>query len=188
MFAAFRQRLGRSADRLRSCRQFAISKKASAAVEFGLVAAPFFALLMALFQTALVFFAGRVLDVTTLQASRYILTGQAQNSSYTQTQFATYVCNNTFALFTCANLMVNVNTYNSFSSAVTSAPTLTFNKKTGAVTNTWSYSPGGPNDIVVVQVMYQWPVIGGPLGFTLSNLSNGDRLLMSTAVFKNEPY
>ncbi len=99
MFAAFRQRLGRSADRLRSCRQFAICKKASAAVEFGLVAAPFFALLMALFQTALVFFAGRVLDVTTVQASRYILTGQAQNANMTQAQFATYVCNNTFRAF-----------------------------------------------------------------------------------------
>jgi Flp pilus assembly protein TadG len=187
MFAAFRQRLGRSADRLRSCRQFAISKKASAAVEFGLVAAPFFALLMALFQTALVFFAARVLDVTTLQASRYILTGQAQNANYTQANFATYVCNNTFALFTCGNFMINVNTYNSFSSASTTAPTLTFNKN-GQVTNTWTYSPGGPNDIVVVQVMYQWPVVLGPLGFSLANLSNGNRLLMSTAVFKNEPY
>jgi Flp pilus assembly protein TadG len=152
------------------------------------VAAPFFGLLMALFQTALVFFAARVLDVVTLQASRYILTGQAQNANYKQSDFATYVCNNTFALFTCTNFMININTYNSFSAATTSTPTLTFNKTTGAVTNTWTYSQGGPNDIVVVQVMYQWPVIGGPLNFTLSNLSNGNRLLISTAVFKNEPY
>jgi Flp pilus assembly protein TadG len=187
MFAAFRQRLGRSANWLRSSRQFAVCKKATAAVEFGLIAAPFFGLLMALFQTALVFFAERVLDVTTLQASRYILTGQAQNANYTQANFATYVCNNTFALFNCNNLMINVQTYNSFSGASTSAPTITYNKQ-GQVTNSWVYAPGGPNDIVVVQVMYQWPVIGGPLGFNLSNLPNGDRLLMSTAVFKNEPY
>jgi Flp pilus assembly protein TadG len=187
MFAAFRERLGRSANRLRASRQFAVCKKASAAVEFGLVAAPFFALLMALFQTALVFFAGRVLDVTTLQASRYILTGQAQNANYTAANFATYVCNNTFALFNCNNFMINVQTYSSFASATTSAPTITYNSK-GQVTNTWTYAPGGPNDIVVVQVMYQWPVVGGPLSFNLSNLSNGERLLMSTAVFKNEPY
>ena len=187
MFAAFRKRLGRSANWLRSSRQFAICKKASAAVEFGLVAAPFFALLMALFQTALVFFAGRVLDVTTLQASRYILTGQAQNANYTQANFATYVCNNTFALFNCNNFMINVQTYANFASASTAAPTITYNKS-GQVTNTWTYSPGGPNDIVVVQVMYQWPIVLGPLGFNLSNLANGDRLLMSTAVFKNEPY
>lgn len=41
---------------------------------------------------------------------------------------------------------------------------------------------------MVVQVMYQWPIVLGPLGFNLSNLSNGNRLLVSTAVFKNEPY
>jgi hypothetical protein len=39
----------------------------------------------------------------------------------------------------------------------------------------------------VVRVMYQWPVFGGPLGFTLSNLSNGNRLIMASAAFQNEP-
>ena len=79
------------------------------------------ALLMALFQTALVFFAGRVLDVTTLQAARYILTGQAQNANYTQANFATYVCNNTFALFNCNNFMINVQTYSTWASSTCTA-------------------------------------------------------------------
>lgn len=189
---AFLQRPNRSASRIRLCKYFVGRSvvrctNGAAAVEFGLVAAPFLALLMALFQTALVFFAERVLDETTETASRYIMTGQAQNSDMTQSQFATYVCNNTFALFNCNNFMINVQNYQSFSAASTSAPTLTFNAK-GQVTNTWSWAPGGPNDIVVVQVMYQWPIVLGPLGFNLSNLSNGNRLLISTAVFKNEPY
>jgi hypothetical protein len=64
---------------------------------------------------------------------------------------------------------------------------LTFDSK-GKVTNGWTYAPGNPGDIVVVQVMYQWPVYLGPLGFDLSNLANGNRLLISTAVFKTEPY
>lgn len=156
-------------------------------VEFALVAAPFLALLVALFQTALVFFAGRVLDETTEQASRYIMTGQAQQSSMTQAQFATYVCQNTFALFNCNNFMINVQNYNSFSSATTATPTLTFDAQ-GHVSNSWSYNPGNAGDIVVVQVMYQWPIVLGPLGFNLSNLANGNRLLISTAAFKNEPY
>ena len=59
------------------------------AVEFALVAAPFLALLVATFETALVFFAGRVLDEVTEEASRYILTGQAQQSNMTQAQFLT---------------------------------------------------------------------------------------------------
>ncbi len=193
MLAALRQRLVRSAIGLRSSRHFALCRKGATALEFALVAAPFLALLVALFETALVFFAGRVLDEVTEEASRYILTGQAQQSNMTQAQFQTYLCTSTntaalvSALFNCNNLMVNVENYTDFASASTSTPTLTFNNN-GQVSNTWTYSPGTPGSIVVVQVMYQWPIVLGPLGFNLSNLSNGNRLLVSTAVFKTEPY
>jgi Flp pilus assembly protein TadG len=173
--------------RLPSFERLAGSDDGATAVEFGLIAAPFLALLVGLLQTAVVFLAGRELDEAVATASRYIMTGQAQNSNMTQAQFNNWVCQNIYALFNCNNLMVNVQTYSSFSSATTAAPTLTFNTQ-GQVTNSWSYAPGGPGDIVVVQVMYQWPVVLAPLGFNLSNLANGNRLLMSTAVFRNEPY
>jgi len=190
MLAAFMQR---PASSIKRCYRrfiggrFIPCNNGATVVEFAMVAGPFLALLIALFQTVLVFFAERVLDETTEQASRYIFTGQAQQSNMTQSQFANYVCQNTFALFNCGNFMINVESYNSFSAANTSTPTLTFNAQ-GQVTNQWSYSPGNPGDIAVVQVMYQWPVVLGPLGFNLSNLGNDNRLLVSTAVFKNEPY
>jgi hypothetical protein len=83
--------------------------------------------------------------------------------------------------------MINVQNYSSFASANTSTPTLTFDSS-GAVTNQWAWSPGSPGDIVIVQVMYQWPVMMGPLGFNLANLANGNRLLVSTVAFKSEPF
>jgi Flp pilus assembly protein TadG len=187
MFAVFRNKLARSAKWFRRSQRLARCDSGATAVEFALVAAPFFAMLVGLVQTALVFFASRVLDETTEQASRYIMTGQAQQSGMTQSGFKTWVCGQTFALFTCSNFMINVQAYSNFSSAGTSAPTLTYDSH-GNVTNSWGYNTGNPGDIVVVQVMYQWPIVLGPLGLNLSNLSNGDRLLMSTAVFKNEPY
>ncbi len=187
MVAALISRPARNAKQFRSCEKLIRCDSGATAVEFALVAAPFLALLVALFQTALVFFAGRVLDETTEQASRYIMTGQAQTAGMTQAGFATWVCGQTFALFTCGKFMINIQNYNSFASAATTTPTLTFNYS-GAVTNSWNYNTGNPGDIVVVQVMYQWPLVFGPLGLNLSNLSNGNRLLMSTAVFKNEPY
>jgi Flp pilus assembly protein TadG len=188
MFAAYRQKLARSAKCFRRAESLAGCESGATAVEFALVAAPFFALLVALIQTALVFFASRVLDETTEQASRYIMTGQAQQASMTQSGFKTWVCGQTFALFNCNNFMINVASYSSFSGApACSAPTLTFDSS-GNVTNSWSYGTGNPGDIVVVEVMYQWPLVLGPLGFTLANLSNGNRLMMSCAVFKTEPY
>jgi hypothetical protein len=56
------------------------------------------------------------------------------------------------------------------------------------VTNSFAYSPGGPGDIVIMRVMYAWPVVGGPLGLNLANQPDGSHLMLATAVFKNEPY
>ena len=83
--------------------------------------------------------------------------------------------------------MIDVEAYSSFAAANTASPTLTFNAQ-GQVTNSWNCQPGTAGQIVVVRVMYQWPVFLGPLGLNLSNLSNGNRLIMATAAFKNEPY
>jgi Flp pilus assembly protein TadG len=193
MLAAAIQKLVRGSARSPFSRDFVRCRNGATTVEFAMVATPFIALLVAILQTVLVFFAQRVLDEVTEEASRYIMTGQAQQGGITQSGFGTYICTgaNTSALvsalFTCSNIMVNVQNYADFSSASTSSPTLSFNPN-GTVSNTWSYNTGNPGDIVVVQVMYQWPIVLGPLSMNLSNLTNGNRLLVSTAVFKSEPY
>src|SRR5579872_3511596 len=166
---------------------FSGNENGATAVEFSLVSAPFLALLTGIIQTFLVFFAGSQLETIVSKTSRLILTGQAQDQGLSQSAFATKLCANVAVLFNCSGLMIDVQAYSSFSTANTASPTLTFNAQ-GQVTNTWQYNPGGPGQIVVVRVMYQWPVFLGPLGFNLSNLSNGNRLLMATAAFKNEPY
>ena len=40
--------------------------------------------------------------------------------------------------------------------------------------------------IGVLQVLYQWPVLGLPLGVNFANLGNGTYLMMSTQVFRVE--
>jgi Flp pilus assembly protein TadG len=193
MFHAILQQLAVRCRLLRPVTRLARNDSGATAVEFGLVAAPFLALLVALVQTGLVFFAQRVLDEITAEASRYVMTGQAQVASMTQAGFQSYLCtsSNTAGLvsllFKCNNLMVNVQNYASFSAANTPCQTLSFNSN-GTVSNTWVWSPGNPGDIVVVQILYQWPVMLGPLGFNLATYANGNHLLCSTSVFKNEPY
>jgi hypothetical protein len=114
-----------------------------------------------------------------------ILTGQAQTGSYTQAQFKTYACNQIPALFTCANLYIDVESYSSFSN-------VTINSQIDGSNNFTSgnmkYCPGNPGDIVVVRLFYQWPLIVTGLGYNISNLSGSKRLLVGTAAFRNEPY
>ena len=52
----------------------------------------------------------------------------------------------------------------------------------------FGYQPGGPGQIVVVRLMYQWPVYASLLGFNLSDMAGSKRLIMATAAFRNEPY
>jgi Flp pilus assembly protein TadG len=176
-------------------RGFLADENAATAVEFGLVAAPFLALIVGIIQTFLVIFASQLLETVVSQASRQILTNQAQTAGTTQVGFAAQVCDQVRILFNCNNLMIDVETYSSFSATnIGSAfpqtnstlPALTFNAQ-GQVTNAWQYSPGSSGSVVVVRVMYQWPVFGGPLGFNLANLPNGNRLIMAAAAFQNEP-
>ena len=195
MGPAVTQKLAGGATRRPSSRAFFRCRKGATAVEFALVAAPFLALLVAILQAALVFFASRVLDEVTEEASRNLMTGQAQQGNVTQANFLNnYVCggSNTSALvsalFTCSKIMVNVQNYPDFASANVSSPTLTFNPTNGNVTNTWSYNTGNPGDVLVIEVIYEWPIVLGPLGMNLSNLSDGNRELVSVAVFKSEPY
>ena len=164
--------------------RFGRSRRASAAVEFALVAPVFFALLFAIIETAIVFFAGQVLETITQNSARQILTGQAQTAGYSQAQFKTYVCSQIPALFNCNNLYVDVESYTSFSN-VTINSQIDANKN---FINNMQYSPGNAGDIVVVRLFYQWPLFVTGLGYNIANLSGSMRLLTATAAFKNEPY
>lgn len=166
----------------RGGRRFAFCRSGATAVEFAFVAPAFFALLYAILQTALVFFAQQVLQTATMQAGRLILTGQAQAQNMSAAQFQQAVCNAATSLFNCAGIYVNVQTFQSFSNVTMLNPIQNGKFNAGAM----SYSPGASGDIEVVQVFYQWPVYTGPLGFSLSTIGNNN-LLIATAAFRNEP-
>lgn len=169
----------------RALRRFARKNDGAAAVEFAMVAAPFLALVFAILETALVFFAGQVLETAAADSARLILTGQVQKGGLSESQFKQEVCNRIYGLFDCTGgIIVDVRTYNSFSAATMSKPI----DANGNVTFTPAYQPGSAGDIVVVRLLYEWPVYVKLLGLNLADLSNGKRLIMATAAFRNEPY
>jgi Flp pilus assembly protein TadG len=165
--------------------RFGRDKDGAAALEFAFVAGPFLFLLFAIIEVAMVFFAGQVLETATANASRLIMTGQAQTQNFDQAAFKNAVCQKTDVLMSCSGIAVDVRTYASFGSASTSRPTT----GTGAVNyGGMSYNQGAGGDIVVVRVVYEWPVLMPSFGLTIGDLPNGKRLLMATAAFRNEPF
>ena len=165
-------------------RRFRRHRRASAAIEFALLAPVFIALLFAIMEVALMFFATQVLETVTQESARYVLTGQAQAGGLTQAQFDTYVCSQIPGLFTCANLKVNVQSYPSFSSI----PTGSVFDASGNFIGATNYCPGNAGDIVFVQLSYQWPLFVTGLGFNMANPGTSARWLSATAAFRNEPF
>jgi len=170
--------------RLRTLRR---DRKAATIIEFAAIAAPFIALILASIQTSLVFFAQQCLETTSEETSRELITGAAQKSGMDQADFDKLACKNLPSFMGCANLMVDVQTADSFADVDTSTPELTYDSK-GNVKKNWQFHTGEPGSIIVMRTMYILPVIGGPLGFDLSNMEGNRRLLVATAVFKSEPY
>jgi Flp pilus assembly protein TadG len=168
------------------CRRFRRNRRGSTIVEFALVAPVFFALLFAIIETSIMFFASEVLETITQNSARQILTGQAQTADYPDAAHfrSAVVCPQIPAIFTCNNIYVDVKSYPSFSNVSISTQIVA-----GAFdTSTLSYSPGNSCDIVVARLFYIWPQFVTGLGYNISNLSGNQRLLVATAAFRNEPY
>ena len=170
-------------------------RRASMAIEYAFVAPAFIALILASLHTSLVFVAQQGLETAAESAARLILTGQAQtNYSGTTTQqqadFQAAACAALPPFLTCNRLYVDVETVSSYAQAqsmMTTGPKFTYDKN-GNVTNTFNYSPGAQGSIVVLRLMYLWPTMTGPMGFSLVNSGQSNRLLVATSVMKTEGY
>jgi Flp pilus assembly protein TadG len=181
-------------------RRFRGNRRGSAVVEFALVAPMFFALLFAIIETAIMFFASQVLETVTQNSARVILTGQAQGvngsvaacqvtagvtSACDQNSFKTYVCSQIPALFDCNSLYVDVQSYSSSFASVTLSNHVTNGTFDGSGLG---YNAGTAGQVVVVRLFYQWPIFVTGLGYRLFNLNGNYRLLVATAAFQNEPF
>jgi Flp pilus assembly protein TadG len=166
-------------------RRFIRQNDGSAAVEFGMVAAPFLALIFAIMETALVFFAGQTMETAAADSARLVMTGQAQTQGFDQGKFKAEVCKRIFALFDCAaNMKVDVRTYAAFSDVDLTKPV----DANGKLIDNFTYKPGGPGDLVVVRLLYEYPIYVSLLGINLTDMAGSKRLLVATSAFRNEPY
>jgi Flp pilus assembly protein TadG len=168
---------------------FLRDRRAGAAVEFALVLLPFLMVLMVMINSALILLAGQVLQTAATTAGRLVLTGQAQNANYSAAQFKSNVCASLTVMFNCAsNLYIDVESTStsSFSGINLANPT---NSNGTLNTSGFGYSLGNPGDLVIVRLIYQWPIAGsGLVGALMNPISPTNYTLVATIAFRNEPY
>lgn len=161
-------------------------REGAAAVEFALIATPFFFLIFAIMELALVFVTNAVLENATLTASRMIRTGQADVENLQAAAFETALCAQMGVLSgNCEErTTIDVRVIPQFRNVTPPDPLATGELDEDVLT----YLPGQPGSLILVRVWYAQPLVTPFLSQAVSRVDSGDAVLSATTAFRNEPY
>ena len=179
----------------RRIRRYFKNKKGTVAIEFAILAIPFFMLIFAILELAVVFFIHSTLNHAINEAARQMRIGSFQACGGTQQDFKDLVCDNMVGLGDCdKRLRLDVVSQSSFSSislvpppppnqANPSNPSSTDDIQNGAWSNTTANAP------VVIRGLYYHKLVLPTQLTRLENINGtGIRMLVATTAFKNEPF
>ncbi len=176
--------------RLKAFKRFGKARKGSAAIEFAIVAVPFFMLTFGLVEILLIGFAQTSLDFAVAEAGRQVRTGRVQQNGVSAAEVQTELCAqiNQFMVLSCdGNLFLDVDRYDSFVAAATGTIN-PIDEDGNFQSDGFGFTPGADSDIVVVRAYYRWEVMTPLFEPVFANTSAGQRILVSTMMFRNEPF
>ena len=170
----------------RPLRDLPAARGGATAVEFAMVALPFFALLFSIMELGMMFLASTTIEAATVAAARQIRTGQLQGGpNNTAAAFKTLVCNGMTWISTSdcmANMSIDVRTFSSFS-AISVTPPITNNQ----IDQTQlTFNAGASCDIVLVRAFYPYTLLTPLLEPGLPNLGANQHLITTAVAFRNE--
>jgi len=181
----------------RLCRE----RSGATAVEFGLVALPFLAMVGACLENGLVAWEQEIIQQAVVEAGRQMYTGSFQTANAGTTdaatllgRFRTAICTQPsgiprVTIFNCANVRVSITPAGSYAGATPVSPVvINSNGISDWNPNFQSYTCGGASSIMVIQAAVDIPVFFPFLGAATANLPNQRRVLQAATVFKIEPY
>ncbi len=170
-------------------KRFGADRKGATAVEFGLLATPFFFMLMMIVEMSMVFWTRQVLQEATNQASRTVLTGESRTlytgSVAVQTAaFRDAVCARMNIATDCSSrLFIDVQPSSAFPANADSMVT------SGTIdVSRYQMRPVAPSEIVVVRTAYKVPVITSGFFSAMSRLTTNENVLESVVAFRAEPF
>ncbi len=179
-----------TADRPKSTRRsiaarFFANKRGTVAIEFAMIALPFFLLIFAVIEVSLSFTAQQVMANATDDIARQLRTGEIKTLNLTQLK--QMVCTRLLMpAANCPDLVVDLRTYTTFALVPKTIPL-----KTGGDVNSTGFksAPGGANTINQLRVFYRWPIFTDLMKPRIATIDGtGKILLFSSATWRNEPY
>lgn len=162
-------------------------REGAAAVEFGMVAAPFFFMLFAIMELGLIFVTDSVLENAVLETGRLVRTGEAWDSGMTGATFKEQLCQR-MSVFEgdCGDrASVDVRVITQFRNP---APPDPLQDPANFDEDALMYQQADAGQLVLVRVWYRQPVFSPFLRQALVRTGDGNAMMVSTTSFRNEPF
>ncbi|MBY2965683.1 pilus assembly protein [Rhizobium leguminosarum] len=188
-------------------RSLARSRDGAAAIEFALLAIPYFLVIFAILETFVAFAAEELVSNAVDTMSRRMRTGQiiynlGRTTDMNQAQFRQAFCDEISILIRCSasevatpsKLYVDVQTFSTFSAIPTTIPKLSTDKYADINTAAFKYAPGGAGTINMLRAYYRWEITADLVRPYITTIRPSDGsmprqyLIVATAAFQNEQY
>jgi len=166
--------------------RFFAARRGSTAVEFAMVAMPFFFMMFAVLELAFVFVLDSVLENAVIETGRLVRTGQANSQGFTADRFKTAMCDrmSIFSSNCTARVTVDVREIPQFTNPNPPDPTAggTFSEAG------LGYDNGDPGSLMLVRAWYRHQLVTPFLAQGLDRMGDGKAILTATTAFRNEPW
>jgi TadE-like protein len=166
-------------------------EQGATAVEFGLVALPFFLFILGILGIGLYFFTTSSLEHGAEAAARKIRTGEAQKGALTVGDFKKLVCEEAGSYIDCDKLRV-VLQHGEHWSDVSPISCIDSNgdvaSSTGSSDEIVSGYTGAASEVVLVTLCYEWDLAESFSFIEFAQNSDGAAILQAATAFRTEPY
>jgi Flp pilus assembly protein TadG len=176
-----------------SLRQLIGSKDGAAAIEFALLAIPYFLIVFAIIETFIAFTGEQLIANAVDTMARKLRTGQI-TAETSKEDFRSAFCDEISILIQCNGeednkLILDVRSFSSFADIPKTIP-----RESGDLTATDIYEPGGADTINMLRAYYRWEIVTDLVRPYISAIRPADSsfpkefLIVATAAYKNENY
>ena len=181
------------------------SESGSTALEFGVLAIPFFMIIVATVETLVAFAGEQILVNAVDKMSRQLRTGEitfnmGRATDLTEAEFRDLFCNEINIVLSCSNtissdqkLFIDLKNVVNYSDIDVGIPKVSSADYAELDTSGFEYAPGGSGSINVLRVYYKWDVTVDLIRPYITNIRPGAEgseyyLMVSTTAFRNEGY
>ena len=169
---------------MRLLRALTKDRKGSAAIEFAILALPFFVVIFAIAEIAIMFFVDSGLDAALHKTVRQVRVGVAKSGAWDATKFKNVLCSELAYSFGCSTKIKVRATVITDMSSISKVS----GSSNGSLNVQEDFNLGDSGSYVLVQAFLPWDPTFKLYAISSGRLADGSYILGAAELIKNEPF